>query len=121
VGLHDLVGARRQEVPGPGRVHSEGSHGVGTHRSSRGATRAGREASEGLFAAWWDFRQRTIDRAALRAALDPVAHDLRAGPERGHGCGDAKAATFCENLLVLYPALWLFAGARGRADEQSCR
>jgi transposase len=75
--------------------------------------RAGREAAEGLFAARWDFRQRKIDRAALRAALDPIAGDLRSAPERGCGCADAKAATCCENLLALYPALWLFAGREG--------
>jgi transposase len=75
--------------------------------------RAGQEAAEGLFAAWWDFRQRQIDRAALQAALDPIARDLRAALERGCGCADAKAATFCENLLALYPALWLFAGREG--------
>src|SRR5262249_24981500 len=75
--------------------------------------RAGQEASEGLFAAWWDFRQRRIDRAALQAAPDPIARALRAALERGCGCADAKAATFCENLLALYPALWLFAGREG--------
>jgi transposase len=75
--------------------------------------RAGQEASEELFAAWWDFRQRKIDRVALPVALDPIARDLRAAPERGRGCADAKAVTFCENLLALYPALWLFAAREG--------
>ena len=75
--------------------------------------RAGQEASAKLFAAWWDFRQRAIDREALQAVLDPVAGALRAALERGCGCADTKAATFCENLLALYPALWLFAGIEG--------
>jgi transposase len=75
--------------------------------------RAGQEASAKLFAAWWDFRQRRIDRERLQAVLDPVAGAFRAALERGCGCADAKAATFCENLLALYPALWLFAGCEG--------
>ena len=45
--------------------------------------RAGREASAKLFAAWWDFRQRTIDRERLQAVLDPVAGDV----PRGSGAG----------------------------------
>jgi transposase len=75
--------------------------------------RAGQAASEELFAAWWDFRQRKGDREALQVKLDPVARDLRAALERGCGCADSKAATFCENLLALYPALWLFAACEG--------
>jgi transposase len=75
--------------------------------------RAGQEASENLFAAWWDFRQRKIDRERLQAVLDPVAGAFRAALERGCGCADTKAATFCENLLALYPALWLFAACEG--------
>lgn len=75
--------------------------------------RAGQEASAKLFAAWWDFRQRRIDRERLQAVLDPVAGAFRAALERGCGCADAKAATFCENLLALYPALWLFAACEG--------
>jgi transposase len=75
--------------------------------------RAGQEASAELFAAWWDFRQRKIDREGLQTRLDPVAAAFRAALERGCGCADAKAATFCENLLALYPALWLFAACEG--------
>jgi transposase len=74
---------------------------------------AGQEASTKLFAAWWDFRQRKIDRENLQTMLDPVASAFRAALERGCGCADARAATFCENLLALYPALWLFAGVEG--------
>ncbi len=33
--------------------------------------------------------------------------------EEGCGCADKKAATFCANLLALYPALWLFAAIDG--------
>ena len=75
--------------------------------------RAGQEASAKLFAAWWDFRQRTIDRERLQAVLDRVAGAPRAALERGCGCADAKAATSCEDLLALDPALWLFAACEG--------
>ena len=37
----------------------------------------------------------------------------RATLEQGCGCADSKAATFCANLLALYPALWLFAAIEG--------
>src|SRR5271157_3802070 len=33
--------------------------------------------------------------------------------EQGCSCADSKAATFCANLLALYPALWLFASIEG--------
>ena len=33
--------------------------------------------------------------------------------ERGSGCADRKVMAFCDNLLTLYPALWLFAGVEG--------
>jgi transposase len=75
--------------------------------------RAGSEAVEGLFGAWWDFRQRLIDRPTLQARVEPIARDLQAALERGCGGADAKAAAFCENLLALYPALWLFAALEG--------
>jgi transposase len=74
---------------------------------------AGLAAVEGLFGAWWDFRQRTGNRAALQTALEPITRELQAALERGCGCADRKAATFCENLLELYPALWLFAVIEG--------
>ena len=33
--------------------------------------------------------------------------------EQGRSCTDSKAATFCANLLALYPALWLFTTMEG--------
>ena len=33
--------------------------------------------------------------------------------EQGRACADPKAATFCANVLALYPALWLFARIEG--------
>ncbi len=33
--------------------------------------------------------------------------------EQGRTCADPKVATFCTNVLALYPALWLFATVEG--------
>jgi transposase len=66
-----------------------------------------------LFLLWWDFRQRRIDRGSLQKQLEPLVEELRGALERGSGCADGKLVAFCENLLALYPALWLFAGVEG--------
>lgn len=66
-----------------------------------------------VFTLWWDFRQRWIERERLAAQLEPLVEELRQALERGSGCADPKVAAFCDNLLTLYPALWLFAGVEG--------
>jgi len=68
---------------------------------------------EDVFTLWWDFRQRRIDREKLVADLEPLVAELRAALEHGSGCADPKVTAFCDNLLALYPALWLFAGIEG--------
>jgi len=62
---------------------------------------------------WWAFRRGELDRAGLQARLDPIARELQGVLEQGNSCADSKAATFCANLLALYPALWLFAAIEG--------
>ena len=74
---------------------------------------AGLKAVEDVFQLWWDFRQRQVSRAALQTGLGPVIQDLQAALERGRDGADGKAATFCTNVLALYPALWLFATVEG--------
>jgi transposase len=74
---------------------------------------AGLRAVEDLFRHWWDFRQRRLDRAGLQRVLEPVVQELQAALEQGRDCADQKAATFCANVLGLYPALWLFATVEG--------
>ena len=39
--------------------------------------------------------------------------DLQGVLEQGSSCAHSKAATFCANLLALYPALWLFTTIEG--------
>ena len=66
-----------------------------------------------MFALWGDFRRGELDRAGLQAGLEPAVRELHDALERGGGCGDKKAVTFCETVLALYPALWLFAAVEG--------
>jgi len=68
---------------------------------------------EDVFTLWWDFRQREISREVLVAKLEPLVDELREALERGSGCADPKVSAFCDNLLTLYPALWLFAAIAG--------
>ncbi len=49
----------------------------------------------------------------MAARLEPLVEELGAALERGSGCADRKVMGFCDNLLTLYPALWLFAGIEG--------
>ena len=75
--------------------------------------RVGLEVVECLFADWWSFRRGELDRPGLQARVERIARELQIALELGSGCADSKAATFCANLLALYPALWLFAAIEG--------
>jgi len=68
---------------------------------------------EDVFTLWWEFREGLIDRSVLESQLEPLIEELRTALERGSGCADPKVTAFCDNLLTLYPALWLFAGIEG--------
>jgi transposase len=81
--------------------------------SAQAIGRLGLEVVECLFADWWAFRRGEIDRPGLQARLDPIASELQGVLERGRSCADSKAATFCADVLALYPALWLFAAIEG--------
>ena len=81
--------------------------------SAEAMGRAGLEVVECLFADWWAFRRGELDRPGLQTRLDPIARELQGVLEQGCSCADAKAATFCANVLALYPALWLFAAIEG--------
>jgi transposase len=75
--------------------------------------RVGLEVVECLFADWWSFRRGELDRPGLQTRVQRMARELQSTLEQGCGCADSKAATFCANLLALYPALWLFAAIEG--------
>ena len=68
---------------------------------------------EDVFTLWWEYREGRIDRLALQRQMEPAVVELLAALERGSGCADAKVRAFCDNLVKLYPALWLFAGVDG--------
>ncbi len=66
-----------------------------------------------VFAAWHLFRGGGCDRDGLLQRLDPAARQLERLLERGSGCADSKAATFCDNVRALLPAVWQFAVTEG--------
>ena len=73
----------------------------------------GLEVVDCLFADWWSFRRGELDRPGLQVRVERMARELQAALEEGCRFADAKAATFCFNVLALYPALWLFASIEG--------
>jgi transposase len=75
--------------------------------------RVGLEVVDCLFADGWAFRRGELDRPGLQARIDRIARELQGVLESGCRCADPKAATFCANLLGLYPALWLFTTVDG--------
>lgn len=68
---------------------------------------------EDVFTLWWELREGLIDRADFGRKLEPAVDELRMALERGSGCADHKVSAFCDNLLKIYPALWLFSGIAG--------
>jgi transposase len=75
--------------------------------------RVGLEVVDCLFADWRAFRRGELDRPGLQARVERMAREFQGALERGRSCADPKAATFCANLLALYPASWLFAALEG--------
>jgi transposase len=65
-----------------------------------------------LFALWHRFRDGQIDRATLVLSMQPVQITVRAILERGLRRYD-QAAGLSEELLALWPALWLFVSVDG--------
>ena len=61
-----------------------------------------------VFKAWHDFRGGGCSQEELQERLWPVARRLNRLLERGRACADTTVAQFCENLLDLGEALWLF-------------
>jgi transposase len=49
----------------------------------------------------------------LQRRLSPDAARLERLLKAGRHCADAKAATFCANLLALLPAVWRFVVTEG--------
>ena len=68
---------------------------------------------EDIFTLWWEYRRGQIDRPTMQRQMDPAVRELLGALRRGSGCADAKVRAFCDNLVKLYPALWLFAAMEG--------
>lgn len=66
-----------------------------------------------LFDLWHQFKAGRLDRAALRVKMQPVQTELKRLLEEGQGLPLAKAHTFCQNVLALWPALWRFLEVEG--------
>jgi len=84
----------------------------------RGApsARLGRElqrVAERVFEEWHLFRGGGCDRRQLQLRLSPGAARLERLLKAGRRCADAKAATFCGNVLELLPAVWRFVVTEG--------
>ncbi len=68
---------------------------------------------ERVFEEWHLFRGGGIDRQTLQQRLDGPAREFERVLRSGRRCADAKAATFCENVLALLPAVWRFVVTEG--------
>ena len=66
-----------------------------------------------LFTVWHQYRDGTLDRAGLQAAMRPVQDAFSAVLEDGRRGDDAKATTLCRSLDRLWPALWTFVDEPG--------
>jgi transposase len=69
--------------------------------------------AERVFEEWHRFRGGGSDRRALQERLDGPARALERVLRAGRRCADAKAATFCANVLELLPAVWRFVVSEG--------
>lgn len=69
--------------------------------------------SDDLFFFWPHVRDGTWRRQRFQEQVFRWRQELRAALGRGVGCGCAKAAATCRELLALEPALWTFAAVEG--------
>jgi transposase len=69
--------------------------------------------AEDVFTQWYRVRDGTIRRATLRQYVDSQRPWFRAQLEAGLGCGCAKTAAVCQDVLRLEPALWTFTRRDG--------
>jgi transposase len=69
--------------------------------------------TERVFEQWHLFRGGGIDRRTLQERLDGDAQELERLLRSGSRCADARAATFCANVLELLPAVWRFVVTEG--------
>jgi transposase len=61
-----------------------------------------------VFALWHRMVEGSLDRAQLKAAMEPVRKRFRRLLERGAASADRRVAGFCRNVLKLWSSLWTF-------------
>jgi transposase len=69
--------------------------------------------ADDLFFFWPRVRDGTWRREQFQRQVPAWRAELRAALQRGLGCGCAKTAATCRELLALEPALWTFAEVEG--------
>jgi transposase len=81
--------------------------------------KAGLRLVREVFACWHRYRDGPGGRDALLDAMAPRTRRLERILRAGRRCADDPVATFCDNLLGLWPALWLFVVAEGVAPTNN--
>jgi transposase len=71
------------------------------------------DVADSLFSVWRDFKNGDIDRETLARCLRPCRAKLKSILGEGAQLEGYKCAVFCENLLLLEPALWTFMRSQG--------
>jgi transposase len=66
-----------------------------------------------VFAAWHGFQEGKVTRQRLQELLEPLQRRLSKTLVEGGLGDDARVSKFCENLLILEPALWTFVTTQG--------
>jgi transposase len=66
-----------------------------------------------VFAAWHAFREGRATRGELKTLIEPLERRLAKALLAGGLGDDPRVAKFCENILLLEPALWTFVTREG--------
>ena len=66
-----------------------------------------------VFAAWHGFQEGKVTRRKLQKQIEPLQRRLGKALVEGGLGSDARVAKFCENVLLLEPALWTFVTTDG--------
>jgi len=66
-----------------------------------------------VFAAWHAFQAGKVTRRKLKTLIEPLQRRLSKALVEGGLGDDARVAKFCENVLLLEPALWTFVTHEG--------
>src|SRR5262249_36097141 len=66
-----------------------------------------------VFAAWHAFQEGKVTRRKLQKQIEPLQRRMGKALIEGGLGSDARVAKFCENVLLLEPALWTFVTTEG--------